>query len=121
MSAERTQQRGLDRRLVALAGFLVSCYGGGFSTMPAVAADFYGTANARAVDGAMIVAWSIGGVVGPLGIAGIHSLADSFVPALYLFAVIALASLLIPGAIKKPGAPQAARDRAGGEPAPEAG
>lgn len=99
---------------VLATGVVVASYGGGFSTMPAVAADYYGTANAGAIYGAMVVAWSIGGVVGPLGIAGIHSVTGSFVPALYLFAGIALLSALIPGRVTVPEASEAAGDGSGG-------
>ena len=49
-----------------LAALIYLSYGGGFGTMPATAADFFGTPNAGAIYGAMIVAWSIGGIVGPL-------------------------------------------------------
>jgi MFS transporter, OFA family, oxalate/formate antiporter len=33
--------------------------------MPAAAADFFGPRNAGAIYGAIIVGWSIGGVLGP--------------------------------------------------------
>lgn len=97
---------GLFVLFALVAGVIVSCYGGGFSVMPSVAADYYGTANAGAIYGAMVVAWSIGGVVGPLTIAGIYAVADSFVPALWLFAAVALASVLLATTINKPDAGQ---------------
>jgi OFA family oxalate/formate antiporter-like MFS transporter len=52
-----------------LSAVIYLCYGGGFGVMPATAADFFGTPNAGAIYGAMIVAWSIGGVLGPLATA----------------------------------------------------
>jgi MFS transporter, OFA family, oxalate/formate antiporter len=50
----------------ALAAVIYLCYGGGFGTMPATAGDFFGTKNAGAIYGLMLVGWSIGGVFGPL-------------------------------------------------------
>lgn len=94
-----------------IAGIIVSCYGAGFSVMPSVAADYYGTAHAGAIYGGMVVAWSIGGVVGPLSIAGIYAVADSFVPALWLFAGIALVTVILPVSIKRPDPARADADR----------
>jgi OFA family oxalate/formate antiporter-like MFS transporter len=47
------------------------CYGGGFGTMPAFAADVFGAKNAGAIYGAMLTAWSAGAIAGPLLIASI--------------------------------------------------
>ena len=38
----------------------------GFGTMPAFAADFFGPKNAGTIYGAMLTAWSAGGIVGPI-------------------------------------------------------
>ena len=54
------------RGVRVLSALIYLSYGGGFGTMPATAADFFGTPNAGGIYGAMIIAWSIGGVVGPL-------------------------------------------------------
>ena len=61
-----------------LAALIYLCYGGGFGTMPATAADFYGTPNAGAIYGAMLVAWSIGGVAGPLITSVLYDSSDSY-------------------------------------------
>jgi OFA family oxalate/formate antiporter-like MFS transporter len=50
----------------ALAAVVYLCYGGAFGTMPATAGDFFGTKNAGAIYGLMLVGWSLGGVLGPL-------------------------------------------------------
>ena len=49
-----------------LAAIVYLCYGGGFGTMPATAGDFFGVKNAGAINGLMLIGWSIGGVVVPL-------------------------------------------------------
>lgn len=67
------------------------CYGGGFGTMPAFAADFFGSKNAGTIYGAMLTAWSAGGILGPLLIAGINTRV-----ALYIIAGIMLVSCILP-------------------------
>ena len=50
----------------ALAFVVLLCYGGGFGTMPAFAADYFGTKHVGAIYGLMLTAWGIGSVPGPL-------------------------------------------------------
>ncbi|HUE96817.1 MAG TPA: OFA family MFS transporter [Longimicrobiaceae bacterium] len=89
--------------LFFLLGALVYlCYGGGFGTMPATAADFFGPANAGAIYGAMIVGWSVGGVVGPLGIAALADATGSFTTPFYLISAMALLSAILPVTTTKP-------------------
>ena len=51
-----------------IVAFLVilSMYGGGFATIPAYLRDLYGTANVGAIHGALLTAWSVAGVAGPV-------------------------------------------------------
>ncbi|MFH1144639.1 MAG: MFS transporter, partial [Candidatus Eisenbacteria bacterium] len=46
--------------------YLLACYGGGFATMPAFAADSFGSGYIGRVYGMMLTAWSAAGIVGPL-------------------------------------------------------
>jgi OFA family oxalate/formate antiporter-like MFS transporter len=82
----------------AILGALVYlAYGGGFGTMPATAADFFGTPNAGAIYGAMIVAWSIGGVVGPLLLARLYEASDqTYGTPFTIIGIIAAVSILLP-------------------------
>lgn len=41
-------------------------YGGGFATIPAFLADLFGTANVGAIHGALLTAWSVAAVAGPV-------------------------------------------------------
>lgn len=77
--------------LLVPAAIIGLCYGGGFGTMPAFAADFFGPKNAGTIYGAMLTAWSAGGIVGPLLIASID-----YRTALYIIAVIMLVSTTLP-------------------------
>ncbi len=85
-----------------LAAVVYLCYGGGFGTMPATAADFFGARNAGAIYGAIIVGWSIGGVIGPLAIAAISDRTGNYRLPFYLIAGMALLSMLIPATTHKP-------------------
>jgi OFA family oxalate/formate antiporter-like MFS transporter len=70
--------------------------------MPAAAADFFGPRNAGAIYGAMIVAWSVGGVVGPLAIAAIVDATGGFSTPFYLIAGMAAFSLALPVTTRQP-------------------
>ena len=48
-----------------LACWVLLCYGGGFGTMPAFIGDVFGSRFMPAVYGAVLTAWSAGGIVGP--------------------------------------------------------
>ncbi|HEV2582276.1 MAG TPA: OFA family MFS transporter [Ktedonobacteraceae bacterium] len=73
------------------ASIIGLCYGGGFGTMPAFAADFFGPRNAGTIYGAMLTAWSAGAIVGPILIASVD-----FRTALYIIAVIMAVSTVLP-------------------------
>lgn len=73
------------------ASLIGLCYGGGFGTMPAFAADFFGPKNAGTIYGAMLTAWSAGGILGPLLIG-----AMDYTTALYIIAGIMLLSCALP-------------------------
>src|SRR2546429_8913599 len=77
--------------LLVPVAIIALCYGGGFGTMPAFAADFFGPKNAGTIYGAMLTAWSAGGIVGPLLISSID-----FRTALYIIAVLMLVSTPLP-------------------------
>lgn len=80
-----------------LAALIYLAYGGGFGTMPATAADFFGTPNAGAIYGAMIVAWSIGGVTGPLLLARLYEANDqSYGTPFTIIGIIAAVSIALP-------------------------
>ncbi|MEI7589932.1 MAG: MFS transporter [Deltaproteobacteria bacterium] len=52
--------------LFLIAGcYLLACYGGGFATMPAFAADSFGPGYIGKVYGFMLTAWACAGLVGP--------------------------------------------------------
>ena len=82
--------------LVALCFVVLSCYGGGFGTMPAFATDFFGPKWIGSIYGLMLTAWGFGGVFGPLLIARIREATGSYSGALTIIAFVMLASSLLP-------------------------
>ena len=85
-----------------LGALIYTCYGGGFGTMPATAGDYFGVRHAGAIYGAMIVAWSIGGVVGPQIAAKLIGDTKNYTSAYTVIAIIALLSLALPFVTKMP-------------------
>jgi len=78
--------------LLLIPGALIGlCYGGGFGTMPAFASDFFGSKNSGMIYGAMLTAWSAGGIVGPILMANLD-----YHTALYVIVVILIISCALP-------------------------
>ncbi len=102
--------------LAVLAFIIVSCYGGGFGTMPAFNADYFGSKNVGTIYGLMITAWGFGGVLGPLLISRVVDATGSYQNAFYILAALMLVSSIIPFIVRPPKAPQgqAAGARTGG-------
>src|SRR5215217_5123440 len=100
--------------LLALVSFIiVSCYGGGFGTMPAFTADYFGSANVGKIYGLTLTAWSFGGVLGPLLISYILDTTDSYTLAFYIIAGIMLGSAVVAFIVRPPKRPEEAGARTG--------
>ena len=91
-----------------LACIILLCYGGGFGTMPAFTADYFGSANVGRIYGLLLTAWSFAAVVGPLLISYVHDSTGSYGPAFYIIAGIMAASAVIALIIRPPKAPEGA-------------
>ncbi len=102
--------------LAVLAFIIVSCYGGGFGTMPAFNADYFGSKNVGTIYGLMITAWGFGGVLGPLLISRVVDATGSYQNAFYILAGMMLVSSILPFIVRPPRAPegQASGAQAGG-------
>ncbi len=82
--------------LAVLAFMILLCYGGGFGTMPAFAADYFGTKDIGSIYGLMLTAWGAAGVVGPTLIAYVRQETGEYQGALRIMALIALFSAIVP-------------------------
>jgi MFS transporter, OFA family, oxalate/formate antiporter len=88
--------------LLALVCFIIiSCYGGGFGTMPAFAADYFGTKWVGSIYGLMLTAWGFAGVFGPLLIANMRQATGNYGGALVTIACILLVSSLLPIVLRR--------------------
>jgi OFA family oxalate/formate antiporter-like MFS transporter len=81
---------------------ILMCYGGGFGTMPAFAADYFGPKNVGPIYGLMLTAWSFASAVGPLIIARMRETAGSYAGALHVIAGVMAVSILLPIIIRPP-------------------
>jgi MFS transporter, OFA family, oxalate/formate antiporter len=86
--------------LALLAFAVLLCYGGGFGTMPAFAADLFGPGNVGSIYGLMLTAWGAAGVLGPMLIAQMRETTGHYTEALDVIAAIMLLSAVIPLLVK---------------------
>jgi OFA family oxalate/formate antiporter-like MFS transporter len=78
-------------------------YGGGFGTMPSFTADYFGTKYMGVNYGWILLAWGVGGIVGPIFVAAVKDRTGSFSGALPVIAVILLCAMILPLVTRKPG------------------
>jgi OFA family oxalate/formate antiporter-like MFS transporter len=88
--------------LAVLAFIILLCYGGGFGTMPAFAADYFGPQNVGSIYGLMLTAWGFAGVLGPTLIAQVRQHTGHYTAALELIALIMILSAAVPLVIRPP-------------------
>jgi MFS transporter, OFA family, oxalate/formate antiporter len=82
--------------LVVIAFAILMCYGGGFGTMPAAAADAFGARNVGPIYGLMLTAWGLASVFGPLLMAEMRQTTGSYRGALHIVAGVMALSVLLP-------------------------
>jgi OFA family oxalate/formate antiporter-like MFS transporter len=75
--------------------FIMSCYGGGFSSIPAYIGDIFGTKELGAIHGYILTAWAAAGLVGPLIISIVKDMTGSYSQTLYVFAGFFLVALAV--------------------------
>ncbi len=89
--------------LLTVVTFVVlMCYGGGFGTMPAFAADYFGPKNVGPIYGLMLTAWGFASAFGPLLIAYMRESSGSYHGALHVIAGVMAISTLLPIAMRPP-------------------
>jgi OFA family oxalate/formate antiporter-like MFS transporter len=88
--------------LALLAFIILMCYGGGFGTMPAFAADYFGSKNVGPIYGLMLTAWGFASAFGPLLIANMRQSSGSYTGGLHLIAGIMAVSVVLPLLISSP-------------------
>ena len=79
----------------ALIYIIITCYGGGFSCMPAYLSDLFGTKQLSAIHGRILTAWGLAGIVGPLLLSLIYERTHSYSLTLYFFSGCFVLSLIV--------------------------
>jgi OFA family oxalate/formate antiporter-like MFS transporter len=88
--------------LTVLAFTVLMCYGGGFGTMPAFTADYFGSKNVGPIYGLMLTAWGSASAFGPLLIAHMQQSSGSFTSGLHVIAGIMAVSVILPILVSPP-------------------
>ena len=88
--------------LTVVTFVVLMCYGGGFGTMPAFTADYFGPKNVGPIYGLMLTAWGFASVFGPLLIAHMREAAGSYRGALHVIAGVMTISAVLPILVRPP-------------------
>jgi len=89
--------------MTVLTFVVLMCYGGGFGTMPAFAADYFGAKNVGPIYGLMLTAWGTASAVGPLLIAYLRQSTGAYYRPLHVIAFVMVVSALLPLVMSPPG------------------
>ena len=87
----------------ALVFIIITCYGGGFSCMPAYLSDLFGTKQLSAIHGRILTAWGLAGIAGPLLLSVIYERTHSYSFTLYFFSGCFIVSLALALVLKLKG------------------
>jgi len=89
--------------LFSLLAFLILlCYGGGFGTMPAFAADYFGAKQVGSIYGLMLTAWGAAALFGPTLIARVREATGHYQGAIEIIAIVMLVSAVVPLLLRPP-------------------
>ncbi|MFU8847812.1 MAG: MFS transporter [Opitutales bacterium] len=79
-----------------LVTFLIlTCYGGGFASIPAYISDLFGLKEMPTIHGFVLTAWSLAGIVGPMLNAYVYERTNSYQQSLYVFGGAFVIALII--------------------------
>jgi len=79
---------------------IMTCYGGGFSSIPAYIGDLFGTKQLGAIHGYILTAWAAAGLVGPIITSWIYESTQSYTTTLMIFSAMFVVALIISLAIR---------------------
>lgn len=74
---------------------LMSCYGAGFSVIPAYLGDVFGTKELGAIHGYILTAWAAAGMVGPILLSYTHQVLHNYYVTLIVFVIIDALAMLV--------------------------
>jgi OFA family oxalate/formate antiporter-like MFS transporter len=88
--------------ITAVSFVILMCYGGGFGTMPAFAADYFGSKNVGPIYGLMLTAWGCASYFGPQLLVKLLGPAGSYTRGLHTIAFMMLVSAVLPIIVSPP-------------------
>ncbi len=74
---------------------ILTCYGGGFASIPAYISDLFGLKEMPTIHGFILTAWSLAGIIGPLVNAYIYEQTKSYLQSLYIFGGAFVIALIV--------------------------
>ena len=72
---------------------ILTCYGGGFASVPAYISDLFGTKEVSAIHGYILTAWAMAGIVGPMLASWVRETTGDYKKTLSIFAGLFVAAL----------------------------
>jgi OFA family oxalate/formate antiporter-like MFS transporter len=84
----------------AVLYLIMTCYGGGFSTLPAYIGDLFGTKQVSAIHGYVLTAWAMAGLVGSSFASFLREASGSYAAMTVVFSGIFLFALAVSIAMK---------------------
>ena len=103
--------------ITSVSFLILMCYGGGFGTMPAFAADYFGPKNVGTIYGLMLTAWGAASAFGPLLVAHLREVSGTYATGFHALSGILIVSTLLPLILRPPVAAEK-RDLAPSHPSP---
>src|SRR5258708_35396896 len=92
--------------VAAAYAIVLLCFGGGFGTMPSIIAEYFGARHIGANYGAILTAWGVAGIAGPLFAARVKDVTGSYSGSLVPVACMRLTAALLPFILRKPKPPR---------------
>jgi len=80
---------------MAVTFVVLTCYGGGFASIPAYISDLFGLKEMPTIHGFILTAWSLAGIVGPMLNAYVYEQTQSYQQSLYIFGGAFVIALIV--------------------------
>ncbi len=74
---------------------IMTCYGGGFASIPAYIGDIFGTKQLGAIHGYILTAWAAAGLAGPVLVSWLRETTDSYALTMYIFGGMFVVALFV--------------------------
>lgn len=79
----------------AMLLLIMTCYGGGFATLPAFLSDMFGLKQLGTIHGYTLTAWGIAGIVGPALVSYLYETTGNYTITIRIFAASMVAGFII--------------------------